>query len=113
MTSLPVPVEKELIELAFLIYDFLHETGPKFLDEIGKEPAEHVIFVVDHNPKLPRATRFQTPTRLTYPANWIDNGNERRQTFRNWFKKTTPQLQHRREEAGAKREKARARRGTE
>lgn len=92
MAGVPVPLEKELVELAFQIYEFFHEGGPRLLEELGKEPSEFVIFVLEQYPKPSRTTRSQTPIRPTYPARWIDNGVERRQIFRSWLKEITGQL---------------------
>lgn len=89
-----MPVEKELVELAFQLYDFLHKTGPRFFEELGKEPAEFVVFVVEQYPKPARATRSKTATRPTYPAQWIDSRLYRRQMFGTWLKRITAQLQH-------------------
>lgn len=78
MAGVPMPVEKELVELAFEFHNFLHETGPRFLKELGIKPAEFVVFVMEQYPKPAQATRSQTPTRPTYPAKWIDSGVDRR-----------------------------------
>ena len=47
MAGIPVSVEKELVELAFQIYNFLYKTDPRFFKELEKKPAEFVIFVVE------------------------------------------------------------------
>ena len=80
MAELPIPVDGAVIYSAYQLYEFLRETGPRFLDEIGKEPAEFVIYVVDHKPKPARTSRSQTPSQ-PYPTRWIDHDVERRQVF--------------------------------
>lgn len=70
----------------------MRETGPRFLDEIGKEPAEFVVYVVDHKPKPALTSRSQTPSQ-PYPTRWINHDVERRQVFRTWLSDIQAQLQ--------------------
>lgn len=51
MAKLPVPVNGGIIDLAYQLYEFFRET-PRYLEEIGKEPAEFIFYVVDYKPKL-------------------------------------------------------------
>lgn len=47
MANVSVPVEKKLVKLAFQLHDFFYKTGWRFLEKLGKEPAEFVVFVVE------------------------------------------------------------------
>lgn len=51
MVGIPVLVRKDLVELAFQLYEFFYKTGPKFLKQIGKELAEFIVFVIEQYPK--------------------------------------------------------------
>ena len=93
MAGLPIPVDGAVIDLAYQLYEFLRETGPRFLDEIGKEPSEFVVYMVDHKPKPARSFRSQTPSQ-SYPTRWIDHDVEKRQVFRTWLSDIQAQLQH-------------------
>lgn len=93
MAELPVPVNGGIIDLAYQLYEFFREIGPRYLEEIGKEPAEFVAYVVDHKPKPARISRSQTPSQ-PYPTRWIDYDIERLQVFRTWLSDIQAQLQH-------------------
>lgn len=77
IAGVPMLVKKKLVELAFELHNFLHETGPRFLKELGIKPAEFVVFVMEQYLKPAQATRSQIPTRPTYPTKWIDNRVDR------------------------------------
>lgn len=81
------------INTAYQLYELFQESGPRYIQEIGTESAELVLYVVGQNPKPARTIRSQALSQ-PFHTHTIAVNAERRQILRTWLMSTEKQLQH-------------------
>lgn len=88
-----MPFSEDDINTAYQLHELLHESGSRYVGEIGTESAEMVVFVVGQNPNPARITRSQAPSQPFHTLS-IDYDAERRQVLCTWWTSTQAQLRH-------------------
>ncbi|MCJ1343186.1 hypothetical protein MMC31_001378 [Peltigera leucophlebia] len=88
-----MPFSEDDINTAYQLHELLHESGSRYVGEIGTESAELVVFVVGQNPNPARITRSQAPSQPFHTLS-IDYDAERRQVLCTWWTSTQAQLRH-------------------